>query len=40
MNCVDIDMNRYNVADRLAFLDYKTTDILIEIGILQTGETR
>ena len=40
MICVDIAMNRYNAAHRLALLDYKTSDILIEIGILQTGDVR
>jgi len=40
MICVDIVTKRYKAADRLALLDYKTFDILIEIGNLQTGDTR
>ena len=40
MICVDIAMNRYNAADRLALFDYKNPDVLIEVGILQTGDTR
>jgi hypothetical protein len=40
MICVDIAMNRYNAADRLALLDYKNSDVLIEVGILRTGDTQ
>jgi len=40
MICVDITLKRYNATDRLALLDYKTSDILIETCNLQTVDTR